>query len=70
MLDAVHDVLDTKVNEKPFEDLKHCVASLTKGEGVPNFKGFRLMPPTLEAPPGDSSKTALGGIEARFQLPC
>merc|ERR1719246_231197 len=29
--DAVHDVLDTKVNEKPFEDLKHCVASLTKG---------------------------------------
>merc|ERR1711963_766425 len=23
--------LDTKVNEKPFEDLKHCVASLTKG---------------------------------------
>merc|ERR1712139_55446 len=31
MGDAVHDVLDTKVNEKPFEDLKHCVASLTKG---------------------------------------
>merc|ERR1712022_29648 len=30
-MDAVHDVLDTKVNEKPFEDLKHCVASLTKG---------------------------------------
>merc|ERR1712072_1517908 len=29
--DAVHDVLDTKVNEKPFEDLKHCTASLTKG---------------------------------------
>merc|ERR1712227_987444 len=23
-MDAVHDVLDTKVNEKPFEDLKHC----------------------------------------------
>ena len=37
---------------------------------VSNFKGFRLMPPTLEAPPGDSSKTALGGIEARFQLLC
>ncbi len=32
-MDAVHDVLDTKVNEKPFEDLKHCVASLTKGVG-------------------------------------
>jgi len=30
-MDAVHDVLDTKVNEKPFEDLKHCTASLTKG---------------------------------------
>jgi len=30
-MDAVHDVLDTKVNEKPFEGLKHCVASLTKG---------------------------------------
>ena len=30
-MDAVHDVLDTKVNEKPFEDLTHCVASLTKG---------------------------------------
>ena len=30
-MDAVHDVLDTKVNEKPFEDLKHCAASLTKG---------------------------------------
>merc|ERR1712146_800053 len=30
-MDALHDVLDTKVNEKPFEDLKHCVASLTKG---------------------------------------
>merc|ERR1711871_32812 len=30
-MEAVHDVLDTKVNEKPFEDLKHCVASLTKG---------------------------------------
>jgi len=30
-LDAIHDVLDTKVNEKPFEDVKHCVASLTKG---------------------------------------
>merc|ERR1712070_914418 len=30
-MDAVHDVLDTKVNEKPFDDLKHCVASLTKG---------------------------------------
>ena len=26
--DAVHDVLDTKVNEKPLEDLKHCVAYL------------------------------------------
>eukprot|EP00409_Alexandrium_fundyense_P000289 CAMPEP_0185912246 /NCGR_PEP_ID=MMETSP0196C-20130402/37881_1 /TAXON_ID=2932 /ORGANISM="Alexandrium fundyense, Strain CCMP1719" /LENGTH=85 /DNA_ID=CAMNT_0028633457 /DNA_START=1 /DNA_END=254 /DNA_ORIENTATION=- len=25
-MDAVHDVLDTKVNEKPFEDLKHCTA--------------------------------------------
>ena len=25
------EVLDTKVNEKPFEDLKHCTASLTKG---------------------------------------
>lgn len=30
-LDAIHDVLDTKVNEKPFEDVKHCVSSLTKG---------------------------------------
>ena len=30
-MDAVHDVLDTKVNEKPFEDLKHCAASLTRG---------------------------------------
>merc|ERR1712118_410352 len=30
-MDAVHDLLDTKVNEKPFEDLKHCTASLTKG---------------------------------------
>merc|ERR1711933_548439 len=30
-MDAVHDVLDTKVNGKQFEDLKHCVASLTKG---------------------------------------
>eukprot|EP00434_Breviolum_minutum_P008014 symbB.v1.2.007069.t1/scaffold414.1/size398445/33 len=30
-MDAVHDVLDTKVNEKPFEDLKHCTASLTRG---------------------------------------
>merc|ERR1712167_290157 len=27
---ASHEV-DIKVNEKPFEDLKHCVASLTKG---------------------------------------
>merc|ERR1712061_237122 len=30
-MEAAHDVLDTKANEKPFEDLKHCVASLTKG---------------------------------------
>eukprot|EP00438_Fugacium_kawagutii_P005811 Skav230514 [mRNA] locus=scaffold4943:23933:34986:+ [translate_table: standard] len=30
-LDAIHDVLDTKVNEKPFEDVKHCMSSLTKG---------------------------------------
>eukprot|EP00490_Sorites_sp_Unknown_P025554 CAMPEP_0114654478 /NCGR_PEP_ID=MMETSP0191-20121206/10510_1 /TAXON_ID=126664 /ORGANISM="Sorites sp." /LENGTH=584 /DNA_ID=CAMNT_0001869985 /DNA_START=23 /DNA_END=1777 /DNA_ORIENTATION=+ len=30
-MDAVHDVLDTKVNEKPFEDLKHCTAALTRG---------------------------------------
>mmetsp|Transcript_104571 Transcript_104571/g.335166 ORF Transcript_104571/g.335166 Transcript_104571/m.335166 type:complete len:84 (+) Transcript_104571:100-351(+) len=30
-MDAVYDVLDTKVNEKPFKDLKYCVASLTKG---------------------------------------
>ncbi|CAJ1409346.1 unnamed protein product [Effrenium voratum] len=30
-LDGIHDVLDTKVNEKPFEDVKHCVSSLTKG---------------------------------------
>ena len=30
-MDAVYDVLDTKVDEKPLEDLKYCVASLTKG---------------------------------------
>ncbi|CAK9044291.1 unnamed protein product [Durusdinium trenchii] len=30
-MDAVHDVLDTKVNEKPFEDLKHCTAAVTRG---------------------------------------
>jgi len=30
-MDAVYDVLDTKVNEKPFKDLKYCVVSLTKG---------------------------------------
>jgi len=30
-LDSIHDVLDTKVNEKPFEDVKHCMSSLTKG---------------------------------------
>jgi chromosome segregation ATPase len=30
-MDAVHDVLDKKVNEQLFEDLKHCTASLTKG---------------------------------------
>merc|ERR1712137_882431 len=30
-MDAMHDVIDQKVSEKPFEDLKHCVASLTKG---------------------------------------
>ena len=26
-----HTEVDTKVNEKPFEDLKHCTSSLTKG---------------------------------------
>jgi chromosome segregation ATPase len=30
-MDAVHDVLDQKVNEKAFEDLKHCTSALTKG---------------------------------------
>eukprot|EP00931_Biecheleriopsis_adriatica_P040455 TRINITY_DN2318_c0_g2_i1.p1 TRINITY_DN2318_c0_g2~~TRINITY_DN2318_c0_g2_i1.p1 ORF type:complete len:669 (-),score=189.78 TRINITY_DN2318_c0_g2_i1:39-2045(-) len=30
-LDSLYDVLDTKVNEKPFEDMKHNVSSLTKG---------------------------------------
>merc|ERR1719247_3193207 len=30
-MDAIHDVLDTKVNEKPMEDMRHCLASLTKG---------------------------------------
>merc|ERR1712083_475982 len=46
-MDAVHDVLDTKVNEKPFEDLKHCTASLTKGvvkfaQVVGVFPGLRF----------------------------
>merc|ERR1711975_38626 len=43
-VDAVHDVLDTKVNEKPFEDLKHCTASLTKG--VVKFPGRGGVPGT------------------------
>ena len=34
-IDAVHVVLEQKVDKKPFEDLNHCVASLTKG--VVNF---------------------------------
>ena len=34
-----------------------------------NFKGFRFMPPTLEAV-GDSSKRTLREIELIFFLPC
>merc|ERR1719334_2011728 len=30
-MDAVHDILDTKVNEKPFEDMRHILSSLTRG---------------------------------------
>jgi len=30
-MDAVHDILDTKVNEKPFEDMRYILSSLTRG---------------------------------------
>merc|ERR1712048_1072339 len=61
-MDAVHDVLDTKVNEKPFEDLKHCVASLTKG--VVKFAQV------VGVFPGPRFDDAEGAEQARLMLSC
>jgi chromosome segregation ATPase len=44
-MDAVHDVLDTKVNEKPFEDLKHCLRPSPKElSNLPRLSEFSQAP--------------------------
>ena len=62
-MDAVHDVLDTKVNEKPFEDLKHCVLS-----------EYVLIGRPIEMILGFASRPALGDLDkwaaSRLQVAC